>query len=173
ERSEGWAYNWISALFPDFARWLGDKGDELARNLQKSPESPGQGTAPAPPARLPPRGYLLHYLLDAVLPIGLAVLTVLRVVAGNSVWLREFWYDTGKNLFGEENAGGFMRGMTQLVVYGLPILGCFLFYARPLRFGLGLAAVLLVFGVREAAQEAEDWTPLRLKDGTVLYWDRQ
>ena len=73
--------------------------------------------------------------LDFALPVGVAVLTVGLILG----------------LMGrtdsKESAIGFLRalpgGVSAIVVYVVPLVLCFTFVGRPLRFGLGVGAVLL------------------------------
>lgn len=64
-------------------------------------------------------------MLDLGLPVGLSVLCALLVVAAE--------------------AGGLQAGPASTgLMFGLPALLCFSFSRRPVRFGLGIAAILLV-----------------------------
>ncbi|MCI0463703.1 MAG: hypothetical protein L0Z62_42755 [Gemmataceae bacterium] len=173
-RDEGWTEQWTGAIFPSFSEWVGDKGDEIARNMQKS-DTP-EGT---PPRRveLPPRGWILSYALDVLLPIllGVVFLWVVTKASARTGWnwrdlrphmqvLRQnplfmFWHETiGMN---PERAHWWAQLAFQVLVFGLPLLICFLYFPRPLRFGLGVGALLLASTMYQQAQEDQ-----------VLYADR-
>ncbi|MCI0460773.1 MAG: hypothetical protein L0Z62_27805, partial [Gemmataceae bacterium] len=155
---DGWADSLVTTLFPGFVDWLGDKGDDIARNLRKQPAA--QGT-PARASRqgLPERGWLLNYSLDLILPILLAL--TFTFVLSNAMdergwnwgeWrphmevLREnpifvLWHKT----LGLSGESAFRWGQVtfQVLVFGVPLFLCFLFFPRPLRFSLGIAGLLL------------------------------
>jgi hypothetical protein len=173
QRPEGWTDSFIAFLFPGLADWLGDKGDELARGRTGSAEGTAEGQQPLRRADLPPRGYLLHIGLDILLPVLVFFFALILVFGGNSKswgWtnfegevrdiLRNnplFWL--GREVLGMEprTAVSFANGLFKVLVYGLPMCCCFMFYARPLRFGLALGAILLANGMYEVSKETETW----------------
>jgi hypothetical protein len=165
QRSEGWTDSVVASLFPGLADWFTAKGNELAR---KRPD--GQ---PLAEHELPPRGYLLHITLDIILPVFVGILAFVLVVGGNSQawgWTNFdgtaaqvqrnnglFWF--GREILGLEvqTAAAFARGAFLVIVYGIPLCMCFMFFARPLRFGLALGAVLLANGLYQQSKESLDW----------------
>jgi hypothetical protein len=66
------------------------------------------------------------------------------------------FYNKGLRL-GEETAVTFTRLTYQFLAYGVPVVCCFLFFARPLRFGLALGAAMLAHGAYEAGVAHEHW----------------
>lgn len=89
-------------------------------------------------ARPDPGGTPRRWLPDVALPLGLGALTAALVAAGQ----------TGSARIGPE------------VMFGLPALLCLAFVRRPLRFGLGIAAILLASGL------------YRGEEGRVLHAER-
>ncbi len=170
EKTEGWTDGWIAFLFPGLARGLADRGDAMARNYRQAKV----GDRPLSSADLPSRGFLLHYGLDIVLPLFLALLTYILLVGGNSeAWgwsnfrgnAREitrnnplFWFWHSMLGLQAETAYRFSMATFQFLVNGVPLVLCFLFYGRPVRFGLGVGAILLANGLYTQNKEAESWT---------------
>jgi hypothetical protein len=174
-RTDGWTDNLVENMMPGFAEYLGDKGDEIARGMQTPPSAPA---APAPArADLPPRGWLLHYGLDIILPVllGLAFLFALSNAYNRQAWnwlnlsreeyaetqqghainlrnpLYRFWFSSM-----DFTPGGSYRAAqftAQILVFFIPLLICFLYSPRPLRFGLGIGAILLAATIVRQSQE--------------------
>lgn len=63
-------------------------------------------------------------LLDIVLPLGLGILTIMLILSGPALYLEP----------GPESLAW---------MFAAPLVSCYLFYERPLRFGLGIGAILL------------------------------
>ena len=62
---------------------------------------------------------------------------------------------------GSDGAGPFISVGTNILRYGIPLLIVFLYAGRPLRYGLGIAAVLLASGIYTWAN-----------DNTTIFVDR-
>jgi hypothetical protein len=167
-RPDAWTDNLITSAAPGFVDWLGDSGDAIAANFRRPPSAAaGDAAAPPPsPAKLPERGWLLHYSLDFILPglLGLFFLYLLNHsgtirTEGIQKTLFNFWYKT--MAFEQRTAYDWMLVSYRLLVFGMPLLICFLYTPRPVRFGLGLGALLLAATIyRSSHQEA------------VIYQDR-
>jgi hypothetical protein len=174
ERGEGWSDSWIASVFPGLAKWLDDKGDDLARNLQP----PADTGAPATPSiarqDLPQRGYLLHYGLDVIMALLVGLVTGILIWGGNSQdwgWTvlppryrtidlltkNNFLIRVGYSWLGLEpnTSVSFARILGQGLMYGVPLICCFLFYGRALRFGLAIGAVLLANGLYQSTSERD------------------
>jgi hypothetical protein len=164
-REEGWTDKLIAGAVPGFVDWLGDKGDDIARNFQGKPSATAADT-PAPPdlrRDLPPRGWLLHYSLDVILAalLGLVFLYVRFKSGDEDGWnwasmnlknpLLVFWYKTLN--FSDQTAVRLTQYTYKILVFGVPLLICFLYSPRPLRFGLGLGALLLASTIYENAHD--------------------
>jgi hypothetical protein len=137
-REVGWTEGLLMGLFPGLGEWADAKGREWRG------QAPADAAAPRPrgPAS-PPDYYVLSTALDILMPC-LIVLFVWAVHAYMETW--SGWVlGLAKFLaFAPETALSFRQGANKLILYGLPVLLCFFFYARPLRLGLGVAACLLV-----------------------------
>ncbi len=162
-KSESWIDSLVIALFPGFGESVANAGDDLARGARPQP-----GTEPRPAVNrrdLPPRGYLLHHALDIILPllIGLVAAFIISRAISRGAWNWQYIYPADfpqavkvnmKNpLFAFWHSSvGFGPGLSRLlatflfnvIAYGIPLGACLLWYGRPLRFALGIAAILLV-----------------------------
>jgi hypothetical protein len=104
-------------------------------------QSPGGGGAhkPGPGGRHVRKGHPeetagLHHTMDVVLPLGVLLLCGIGVLVLGQQIVRSQQEDE-------------RFGWAVLLVFGLPlVISCF-FLMRPLRFGLAIAAVLLVYGL--------------------------
>ena len=137
---------------------------------------------------LPPRGWLLHYGLDIILPVLLGVVFLIVLANANDMrgwnWkylgtdmedavknpLFRFWYNIMAMSPG--TAAWWAQNTYQFLVFGVPLLICFLYSPRPLRFGLGIGAVLLAHTLYVQTRERESWEPLG-SGGQVVAWVRQ
>lgn len=137
-RADGWTEGLIDRFFPGLVSWFRTKGDEIARN-RKKPE--------------PHNAYVLNYLLDFLLPTLLGVTTILLIYWTIQSWgwkndpdtgevnpVYEFWKKRG---FTPNNSWEMTLMSYNVLVNFLPMVVCFLFYNRPIRLGLGVAAILL------------------------------
>jgi hypothetical protein len=134
----GWTEGWLIGLFPGLGQWADAKGRELRQG--KTAESPAE---PRPrSASGAPDYYVLSYTLDIILPILVAIL-VWWIHAYFTTW--RGWVLGLANFLSLEQLATlrFRDAMTMLVVYAVPVIICFLYFPRPLRLGLGIAAVLL------------------------------
>jgi hypothetical protein len=190
-KTGGWTDDLVSSAMPGLVDWLGDKGDELARGTHSPPSAAaGDAAAAAPPRRedLPPRGWLLHYGLDVILPVllGLGFLIVLANATATSGWnwkyigdlsdavknpLFRFWYNV--MAMSPNTAAWWAQNTYQFLVFGVPLLICFLYSPRPLRFGLGVGAILLANTLYVQTRERESWDPLVSRSGEVVAWERR
>jgi hypothetical protein len=130
----GWFDELITNAFPGFKQWVVGQGDEMAKSLGRTP----QGTT-----------YLFSLFLDVVL--GLFILSIsywLRLRYFDAQWLGSLMKFLGMPPTRDnETLVSFLR--TALTV-GPPLVFCFFFAGRPLRFGLATAGLLL--GVMYFAQ---------------------
>jgi hypothetical protein len=143
---------------------VGGWTDNLLSDM--SAKSPGQSTRPAvarggvrKPGEAEARNPL-HTVLDVALPVGLFVLAIVLLTLGG--WIRGVLESLGGG-FGMTRAtrASFAFYGGNVLLYVLPLVFCFLYAGRPLRFGLGIGAVLLASG-------AYTWAT----DKTRLYSDR-
>jgi hypothetical protein len=150
-QQEGWSESALTALFPGMVEALADKGDEIARR-SRTPAGAETGAAAVPSRRdMPPRGWLLSYILDFTVPV-LVVLLYWGMRAWVSVnWLYASLY-VGTLGFAPETADSAAWITQRFLVFGIPLLAAFLCFARPLRFGLAVALVLLA-GVLQGSGE--------------------
>jgi hypothetical protein len=158
----GWVDNLVTAAAPGFVQWLGNKGDDMARNFQGQEPAAAEAPAARPSRRdLPPRGWLLFYSLDVLLPVLLGVFFLLWLNLTRN-WheaIYDFWYTT--MAMEKATAVRMYRITAQAIIYGIPLLICFLMCPRPLRFGLAVGAVLLASHIHTQA-----------RDRSTLYEDR-
>src|SRR5262249_1671934 len=167
------------------------KGDEIARGMQSQPSAAAGDTPTPAPVRqedLPQRGWLLHYGLDIILPVllGLVFLIVLSNANDTRGWN---WKYIGDNMedamrnpavrcgyntmaMSPGTAAWWAQNTFQFLVFGIPLLICFLYSPRPLRFGLGIGAVLLAHTLYVQTQERESWSPVTTQTGDVVGWVR-
>jgi hypothetical protein len=88
----------------------------------------------------------IHLTLDIALPIGLFILSILLLSFGTTV--QGFLQSLARGMgFGKSSAGTFLTWGYNLIVFLIPLAICFLYAGRPLRFGLGIGAVLLASGI--------------------------
>src|SRR5262249_34242813 len=142
---------------PGVAEWMREKGDAIARNFR------GQAAdaAPSRPVRrdVPSGGWLLHAILDFLLPALLfVVFLIVRNKASNEkAWnweyigtsiqtaqenpLFSFYHDTLG--WGVDSSVTWTHLTFRALVFGVPLLICFMYSPRPLRFGLGIGVLLL------------------------------
>lgn len=135
QKGDGWTEDTLTNLFPNLAPAARERGDELAKSYNRTP---------------PHSTYLLNYALDILLPLllGLFVLTLVYFANGSWGWnlrpqynpLYKFWRALG---VGEQTAVSWASMTYNGLVNGLPMILCFLYFARPIRLGLGVGAVLL------------------------------
>jgi hypothetical protein len=136
---EGWTERWLIRLFPDLGEWAQTTGEQLAR---RSPEAAPAPTRPGA-ARQRPNHYVLSYLLDFGMPLVLLLLTwyVVAYRSSRLQWLVELFLH---QLEMERDAAIQLARSLDLLLFLLPLGLCLFLYTRPLRFGLGLAVVLLL-----------------------------
>src|SRR5205807_1727026 len=93
----------------------------------------------------------LHTVLDVALPVGLFILALILLGLGDRV----------TEMLAKMSGAAFARWGHNFVVYLIPLAICFLYTGRPVRFGLGLGAVMLASGLYT------NWT-----EKSRLYTDR-
>ena len=120
----GWLDDLLISAFPGLETWAQNRGDEMAKSFGKEP---------------PHTTYLLNYGLDILL--GAFMLALAWLLNSNVGPINRF--------FGNIDAeGGIVsRGMYNLLLFGLPLCFAFFFSWRPVRFGLSVAAMFIVFVV--------------------------
>src|SRR5205085_2512666 len=87
----------------------------------------------------------IHVFLDVALPVGLFILALMLLFLGDNV--RSMLQGLGKGLgFSKDYLAGLISSGSNIVLYALPLIIVFLYAGRPLRYGLGIGAVLLASG---------------------------
>jgi hypothetical protein len=128
----GWVDDLLISAFPGLETWAQERGDEMAKSFGKEP---------------PHTNYLLNYSLDILLPVFLTALAyVIRV---NIASINRFIGNTDS------------IGVMNLIQFGVPMCFAFFFAWRPVRFGLAVGGMIMVFLV---------WAGGR--DDHTLYRDR-
>src|SRR5581483_1373217 len=89
-------------------------------------------------------GMNIHLALDFALPALLLVYLFLFVFA-----LRSTIFSMAESMVGKL-AGNSALGLAYFIMFGLPLVVACFYYGRPLRFGLSIAAVLLVHHLQDA-----------------------
>jgi hypothetical protein len=116
----GWTDELILNSSPSFQTWVRQRGDEMAKSAGR------QATHST---------YAFSYFMDIAL--GLTVFAL-------SCFLT--WYMSYENMnkiarfLGLRGLGSLLR---PLLIFGVPLVCCFFFYGRPLRFAIALSGVLL------------------------------
>jgi hypothetical protein len=159
---EGWTEGMLRSLFPGLVESINDKGDEIARARLQGAAAPG-AEAPLSRRDLPPRGWLLSYCLDVILPLVILGIAWVLSLWVSLIWLVNFFQNTLS--FERRTAVDVARMAYQVLTLGIPLLMVFLFFGRPLRFGLGVGALILL-GTLQGAGERR--TPLTRGDGIVV-----
>lgn len=140
-KGEGWTDEFLSNSFPNLSASARQRGDELARSLQQSP---------------PQTTYVLNYTLDIVIPLLLGLLTLFLLIFVTQNWVQRLIVAMG---FREQLS--WTPTIYYLIVGFFPMVLCFLTFARPIRLGLGVGAILAAHLGFQAAH-----------DDRVLYADR-
>lgn len=120
----GWFDELILQAFPGLQSWSRNQGDEMAKSMGR----PATGST-----------YLFNYFLDIVL--GLFVLTI-------SWWLKDKFtannYEWTVKVMKFLSLGDtWFRFASNALIYGIPMVFCFFFAGRPLRFSLAVSGLLL------------------------------
>jgi hypothetical protein len=128
-------------------RETGWTDDIIAGMLEPAPEQPAQG----PHGRRPGQRHAavakatatpqMSYTLDVVLPLVVLLIGVLFA------FVLDGWISSMAGVKQNEDPRG--NGTWLFVVFGIPMLIACCFFARPLRFGLGIGAVILVHFIYE------------------------
>ncbi len=171
--TESWTEGFLAWLFPGMVESLANKGDEIARNYRKPAAGETEAESAASRRELPARGWLLSYALDILLPVllGLLFFFVYTRASDPEGWrwnsfgrgneedlnknpLWRFYFHTvgfGSDAsnptdfeIAADKAIRWTRMTFNVLVYWIPLLIAFLYFARPLRFGLAVAVLLLV-----------------------------
>ncbi len=131
-QENSWTDDFIAKTFPGLAEWARQTGQDLAKSFGRTVKG---GSV-----------YVLSLGLDVLLGLFIALLVLVLVT---NLTIRGFLIKgTGQllELIGltvdQERRGIIGTAIT----YGIPMIFCFFFAARPLRFGLAFGAVLLVTG---------------------------
>ncbi len=157
---------------------IANMGDKPAPQSQPKKHHKQQPRSLAKTGPLAKNDSSIHYSLDIALPLGILILVAILVyVLPTPI----------RALSGGQPA------LTVSIMFGIPLIICCFYYARPLRFGLGIGAVLLIhllytsegggvviaartyFGVIKVFQNVEDRgkhagnTYTRLLHGTTLH----
>lgn len=135
QRDDGWFDELLLSAFPSFQNWVRETGAKLAQSFKR----------PATDSN-----WVLNYSLDvffALFILGLSLFIRTNAV-GSWGWYED---DATKNGlirilrfigFSERGAWEFHDKAFNIGVYGIPLVFCFFFAVRPLRFGLSVAAFL-------------------------------
>jgi hypothetical protein len=119
-------------LRPAPAAARGVEGDDRRTRMKKREKPPGADIVAAQNAAPASRQFLSQWQLDLLLPAALGLATCALI------WLGEFLgklYDL-------------LHFETLAIAFALPAVACYLFLYRPVRFALGIAAVLLAAQLR-------------------------
>jgi hypothetical protein len=120
----GWFDELVLNAFPGLQTWFRNQGDEMAKSMGR----------PAPRST-----YLFSLFLDVV--FGVFILSI-------SYWLASTFNARGNlsavvKFLQVPQSDAWARGVFQLFVYFIPLVFCFFFAGRPLRFSLAVGALLL------------------------------
>jgi hypothetical protein len=137
-----WFDNFLMNAFPGLQTWARDQSDQLSRSMGK----PADGST-----------YVLSYTLDILL--GLFMFGVAWFMRAQATW-GLYTPDRAARMLvflGMDartvNVYGYWRQAYFAVIYGIPMIFCFFFATRPIRFGLAVTALLtynlLILGGRE------------------------
>jgi hypothetical protein len=147
---QGWSEGWLAWLSPSMAEWAHAKGRDLRQGPQAA-ATPAEAR-PRVAAHGPPDYYVLSYALDFVLPLLLAIL-VYWIYSNQSVWGGWFLGLTKTLMLSAQSAVTFRLAMQNLMLFGLPVFILFLYSPRPIRMGLGVAAVFLFSSIGHDREE--------------------
>ncbi len=121
-----WTEQATEQWFPNLAGFFRKMGDDLAQSYKR---------------KQPHTAYVLSFGLDVLLPALLYFVTILliSVLTGTGAYsgFARFW-----RLMGIENASAWALNTYRLLTVLVPILICFSFWKRPIRLGLGVAAII-------------------------------
>jgi hypothetical protein len=119
----GWFDELILQAFPGLQNWSRNQGDEMAKSMGR----------PAPHTT-----YLFNYFLDIVFgAFVLAIAYWLKTKFSETDWLARLLK------FLSIDSRSWSRFAFNAIVYGIPMVFCFFFAGRPLRFTLAVTGLLL------------------------------
>jgi hypothetical protein len=127
-----WLDNALMNAFPGLRDWAREQSDQVSQSLGRAPDG---------------STYVLSYTLDVILGLfmGLLAWFLSSHEFGWNWWNMDKAFRTLKFIgFPERAAEGFFDMAYYGVIFGIPLVICALWSSRPLRFGLGITALLCV-----------------------------
>jgi hypothetical protein len=155
-QTSGWSDNLLITLFPGLGEWFDEKGKELAAEAKTPEETPAEETKKKIiKHKAPPDYYVLNYTMDVALPI-LVLIFMLIVTQNRDAIFRSVGFVLQKTFGMTEGASSYARLVAvTLLPAGIPVLCALMFAFRPLRFGLTVAAILLLTTTAETTREGK------------------
>jgi hypothetical protein len=131
-RENSWTDEYLMNAFPGLADWAKKTSQDLAARFGRSVKA---GST-----------FVLNYGLDITLGLFTAFLAYWLISSNrgggwlNNVNLFKFL----KNFISEASAREYVRNFSHVLVFGIPMLMCFFFASRPIRFGLAFGGLIVV-----------------------------